>query len=70
MELFMGAKQKCICNSFRRNIPYGVPSKTELRFYLCPDYQHFFFNQCLDYDIFFDVGKPLRVRIYGTHFIG
>ena len=30
----------------------------------------FFFNQCLDYDIFFDVGKPLRVRIYGTHFIG
>ena len=48
----------------------GYLAKHELRFYFCLDYQHFFFNQCLDYDIFFNVGKPLRVRIYGTHFIG
>ena len=48
----------------------GYLAKHELRFYFCLDYQHFFFNQSLDYDIFFDVGKPLRVRIYGTHFIG
>lgn len=40
----------------------GYLAKHELRFNLCLDYQQLF-NQCLDYDIFFDVGKPLRVRI-------
>lgn len=50
----------------------GYLAKHELRFNLCLEYQQLFFflNQCLDYDIFFDVGKPLRVRIYVTHFIG
>ena len=49
----------------------GYLAKHELQFNLCLEYQQlFFFNQCLDYDIFFDVGKPLRVRMYGTHFIG
>ena len=47
----------------------GYLAKHELRFNLCLDYQQLF-NQCLDYDMFFDVGKPLRVRIYGTHFVG
>lgn len=40
----------------------GYLAKHELRFNLCLDYQQLF-NQCLDYDMFFDVGKPLRVRI-------
>ena len=40
----------------------GYLAKHEFRFNLCLDYQQLF-NQCLDYDIFFDVGKPLRVRI-------